>query len=42
LNYRLVYTHRAVKDIQRLELKVKRRIAKTLVRYSEDPFKYAE
>jgi mRNA interferase RelE/StbE len=42
LKYRLVYTQRAVKDIQGLEEKIRRRIAKTLLRYSEDPFKYAE
>ena len=42
MKYRLVYTQRAVKDIQGLEEKIKRRIAKTLLRYSEDPFKYAE
>jgi len=42
LKYSLVYTHRAVKDIEGLEEKIKNRIAKTLLRYSEDPFKYAE
>ena len=42
MKYRLVYTQTAVKDIQGLEEKIKRRIAKTLLRYSEDPFKYAE
>ena len=42
MKYRLVYTQRAVKDIQGLEEKIKKRIAKTLLRYSEDPFKYAE
>jgi mRNA interferase RelE/StbE len=42
LKYRLVYTQRAVKDIQRLEEKIKKRIAKALLRRSEDPFKYAE
>ena len=42
MKYRLVYTLRAVKDIQGLEEKIRRRIAKTLLRYSEDPFKYAE
>jgi len=41
LKYSLVYTQRAVKDIQGLEEKIKNRIAKTLLRYSEDPFKYA-
>ena len=42
MRYSLVYTHRAIKDVQRLETKVKRRIGKTLLRYSEDPFRYAE
>ena len=42
MKYRLVYTQRAVKDIQGLEEKIKKRIAKSLLRYSEDPFKYAE
>jgi mRNA interferase RelE/StbE len=40
--YSLVYTHRAIKDVQRLETKVKRRIGKTLLRYSENPLRYAE
>ena len=42
MKYRLVYTQRAVKDIQGLEERIKRRIAKTLLRYLEDPLKYAE
>jgi len=42
LKYSLVYTHRAVKDIKGLEEKIKNRIAKTLLKYSEDPFKHAE
>ena len=42
MKYRLVYTQRAVNDIQGLEEKIKKRIAKTLLRYSEDLFKYAE
>ena len=42
MKYSLVYTHRAVKDIEGLEEKIKNRIAKALLRYSEDPFKYAE
>jgi mRNA interferase RelE/StbE len=41
LKYRLVYTHRAIKDIRRLEPAVKKRIGKTLLRYEEDPLKYA-
>ena len=42
MKYRLVYTHRAIKDIERLDAKTKRRIGKTLLRYEEDPSKYAE
>jgi len=42
LKYSLVYTQRAVKDIQGLEEKIKNRIAKTLLKYSEDPFKHSE
>ena len=42
MKYRLVYTQRAAKDIQGLEERIKRRIAKTLLRYLEDPLKYAE
>jgi len=41
LKYRLVYTNRAIKDIQRLEPAVKKRIGKALLRYEEDPLKYA-
>ena len=42
MKYSLVYTQRAVKDIQGLEEKIKNRIAKTLLKYSEDPFTHAE
>ena len=42
MKYSLVYTHGAVKDIEGLEEKIKNRIAKALLKYSEDPFKYAE
>ena len=41
MKYRLVYTHRAIRDIRRLEPAVKKRIGKTLLRYEEDPLKYA-
>jgi len=41
LKYRLAYTHRSYKDIQRLEEKVKQRIAKALEKYREEPLKYA-
>ena len=42
MKYRLVYTHRAIRDIERLDAKIERRIGKALLRYEEDPLKYAE
>ncbi|SPP66444.1 Addiction module toxin, RelE/StbE family (fragment) [Nitrospira lenta] len=42
MKYRLVYSHRAIRDIDALESKVKQRIGKTLLRYESDPLKYAE
>ena len=42
MQYTLVYTQRASKDIRKLEEKIKRRIGTALLRYSADPFKHAE
>jgi mRNA interferase RelE/StbE len=42
VKYSLVYSRRAIKDIQRLEEKTKKRIGKSLLKYSEDPFNYSE
>lgn len=42
MNYRLLYTHRAIRDIERLDPQVKERIGKTLLRYERDPLQYAE
>lgn len=42
MNFNLVYTHRADKDISRLDTLTRKRIAKVLVRYKDDPLKYAE
>jgi len=42
VKYRLVYTQRAIKDIERLDPKTKERIGKTLLRYEEDPLRHAE
>jgi mRNA interferase RelE/StbE len=42
LNYRLVYTQRAVKDIDRLDAGVKKRIGATLFRFKDNPLQYAE
>ncbi|MDQ7838492.1 MAG: type II toxin-antitoxin system RelE/ParE family toxin [Thermodesulfobacteriota bacterium] len=41
MKYRLLYTSRAVKDVERLETQIRQRIGKTLLRYAEDPLKYA-
>jgi mRNA interferase RelE/StbE len=42
VTYRLVYTRRAVRDIEGLDPNVKDRIGKTLLRYEKDPLKHAE
>jgi mRNA interferase RelE/StbE len=42
VKYRLVYTLRAERDIKKLESKIKDRIGKTLLRYSEEPLSFAE
>lgn len=41
MKYKLVYTQRAIKDIEGLEKNIKKRLGKTLLRYEEDPLKYA-
>jgi mRNA interferase RelE/StbE len=42
LSYRLVYTQKAVRDINRLDAGVKKRIGTTLLRFKENPLQYAE
>lgn len=42
MKHRLVYTRRAERDIKILESDTKDRIDKALLRYSEEPLKYAE
>lgn len=42
MKYELVYTKRAVKDVKGLDIKVKERIGKTLLRLSDEPLKYSE
>jgi mRNA interferase RelE/StbE len=42
VKYRLVYTHRAIRDLDELDASVKQRIGKTLLRYESDPLQYAE
>ena len=42
MKYSLVYTQRAERDIKKLESNTKERIGKTLLRYSEEPLRFAE
>ena len=42
MKYTLIYTQRAERDIARLYSKTKERIGKTLLRYQEEPLRYAE
>ncbi len=42
MKYGLVYTRRAERDIRKLEPKTRDRIGKTLLRYTEDPLRFAE
>jgi mRNA interferase RelE/StbE len=42
VSYRLLYTHRAVRDLEKLDPQVKERIGKTLLRYEHDPLQYAD
>ena len=42
MKYRLVYTHRAIRDIDALDTSIKQRIGKTLLRYECDPLQHAE
>ena len=37
-----MYTHRAGRDVNKLDKQVKKRIGDTLTKYKEDPFHYAE
>jgi mRNA interferase RelE/StbE len=42
LSYRLVYTQKAVRDIDSLDAGVKKRIGATLLRFKDNPLQYAE
>jgi mRNA interferase RelE/StbE len=42
LKYRLVYTQKAVRDIDRLDSGVKTRIGTTILRFKDNPLQYAE
>lgn len=42
MNFRLIYTRRAVRDIEGLDPRAKDRIGKTLLRYEKDPLRHAD
>jgi mRNA interferase RelE/StbE len=42
VKYRLIYTRRSERDISKLDPNTKDRIGKTLLRYAEDPLRFAE
>ena len=42
MNYRLVYTRRAEKDIKKLDPAVKRSIGKSLLKLQDNPIQYSE
>ncbi len=42
MKYKPVYTRRAERDIKKLESSTKERVGKALLRYSEQPLKFAE
>ena len=42
MSYRFVYTQKAVRDIDRLDAGVKKRIGTTLLRFKDNPLQYAE
>lgn len=42
MTYRLVYTNRAVRDIEKLDSRIKDRLDKTLLRYQMEPLRHAE
>ena len=41
MEYKIVFTRRATRDVSRLEPEVKERIGDALKRYSKDPLNYA-
>jgi mRNA interferase RelE/StbE len=42
MKYELVYTRRAIKDIDKLDAAIKERLGKALLRYKENPLIHAE
>ncbi len=42
MSYEVLYTRRAVRDIESLDSVIKKRIASKLVLFSQDPFQFSE
>ena len=42
MSYDLVYTQRAIRDVEKPDPKIKKRLGKILFRYKEEPLRYAE
>jgi mRNA interferase RelE/StbE len=42
VKYTLIYTQRAERDVAGLDAQTKERIGRTLLRYQEEPLRYAE
>jgi mRNA interferase RelE/StbE len=42
VKFNLVYAQRAIRDVRNMEASVRLRVSKTLLRFREDPLKYAE
>jgi mRNA interferase RelE/StbE len=42
VRYNLVYTKRAVRDIKKLDITIKKRVGKILLRYKDKPLDYAD
>ncbi len=42
MDYQLIYTKRAVKDIRRLDSNIKQRIKYALEKYKESPFQFSQ
>ena len=42
MSYEVLYTRRAVRDIESLDSIIKKRIASKLVLFSQDPFQFSE
>jgi mRNA interferase RelE/StbE len=42
VKYRLIYTRRSERDLSKLDPNTKDRIGKALLRYAEDPLRFAE